>query len=75
MCLLCEEADLYTRYQILQQIAEGRMPEGFTEEDLRGMGMPLPGEVEVVIEADGTRTLIEKTKTEKPNTFTCDSPE
>lgn len=75
MCLLCEEADLYTRYQILREIAEGRMPEGFTEEDLRAMGMPLPGEVEVVIEADGTRTLIEKTKTAKPNTFSCDSPE
>lgn len=75
MCLLCEDADLYTRYQILREIAEGRMPEGFTEEDLRGMGMPLPGEVEVVIEADGTRTLVEKSKSGKSDTFTCDSSE
>ncbi|MGE3144024.1 MAG: hypothetical protein AB7K35_00385 [Pseudorhodoplanes sp.] len=75
MCLLCEDADLYTRYRILQQIADGKMPEGFTEDDLRGMGMPLPGEVEVVVEADGTRTLVEKPGIQKSSNFTCDSPE
>ncbi len=37
--------------------------------------MPLPGEVEVVVEADGTRTLVEKPGIQKSSNFTCDSPE
>ena len=50
MCLACEEADMYYRWQLIQQIAKGEMPEGHSEEDLRVMGLPLPGEIEVVEE-------------------------
>ena len=28
MCLACEEADMYYRWQLIQQIAKGEMPEG-----------------------------------------------
>jgi len=44
MCLACEEAEMFYRWQLLEQIAKGDMPPGFTENDLRAMGLPLPGE-------------------------------
>ena len=53
MCLACEEAELFYRFELLRQIADGKMPDGVTEADLRAMDLPLPGEVEVVEDADG----------------------
>ena len=52
MCLACEESDMYYRWQLLQQIAKGEMPEGHSEEDLRALGLPLPDEIEIVEEPD-----------------------
>ena len=80
MCLACEEADMYYRWQLLQQIAKGDMPEGVSEDDLRLMGLPLPGEIEVVEEPDGTKVVRQKAPTEtapkeKASAFTCDSPD
>jgi hypothetical protein len=46
MCLACEEAAMYHRYQLLQQIARGKMPAGYSAEDLQAMGLPLPGSKE-----------------------------
>ena len=63
MCLACEEMQMYYRYQLLQQIARGHMPPGLTEEDLRQMGLPLPGE----ITADGEKTVA--------GNFACDVPD
>lgn len=81
MCLACEEAQMYYRFTLLKQIAEGRMPEGVTEEELRAMDLPLPSEIEVVVEPDGTKTLVLKNRqktsrqdTPGQNTFACDSP-
>ena len=88
MCMACEEAELYYRWQMLEQIAKGQMPPGMTEADLRAMEMPLPGEVEIVEEADGS-VSIRQVKTPKPavrakgrkakpakaNAFVCDSPD
>ncbi len=74
MCLACEEAEMFYRFELLKQIAEGKMPEGVSEDDLRAMDLPLPGEVEVVVEADGTRTLGPVTKKTANNSFACDSP-
>ncbi len=71
MCLACEEADMYYRWQLLQQIARGEMPEGHSEDDLRQMGLPLPGEIEVVEEPDGTKVV--RQKAPAPNAFACDS--
>ena len=33
MCLACEESDMYYRWQLLQQIAKGEMPEIVEEPD------------------------------------------
>jgi len=81
MCLACEEADMYYRWQLIQQIARGEMPEGHSEDDLRAMGLPLPGEIEVVEEPDGTKVVRQKAPAPKPETkqaaqaFACDSPD
>ena len=81
MCLACEEADMYYKWQLIQQIAKGEMPDGHTEDDLRALGLPLPGEVEVVEEPDGTKVVRQKAPPAKtPDTknpvadFACDSP-
>jgi hypothetical protein len=75
MCLACEEAEMFYRFQLLRQIADGKMPEGLTEDELRAMDLPLPGEVEVIVEADGRKTLVPKKQADNKNDFTCDSPE
>ena len=76
MCLACEEADLYLRWQLLNQIAKGEMPKGYTEDDLRALELPLPSEVELIDEADGTQTLrLKKPPAPQPNAFACDSPD
>ena len=81
MCMACEEADLYYRWQMLELIAKGEMPPGMTEDDLRAMEMPVPGEIEMIEEADG-RIVIRKvekparrSKAKAANAFVCDSPD
>ena len=77
MCLACEEADMYYKWQLIQQIAKGEMPDGHSEDDLRALGLPLPGEVEVVEEPDGTKVVRQKAPPAKAATsseFACDSP-
>ncbi len=80
MCLACEEADMYYRWQLIQRIAKGEMPDGHSEDDLRAMGLPLPGEIEVVEEPDGTKVVRQKapdskTPDNKAQAFACDSPD
>ena len=86
MCMACEEADMYYRWQLLQQIAKGEMPAGLTEDDLRAMELPLPSEVELIEEADGTMVLKRKQPavaaaaakaplTPAANAFVCDTPD
>ena len=60
----------------------GKMPAGHTEDDLRAMGLPLPGEVYREEQPDGTILIrqvapseLAKKKTERKNNFVCDSPE
>jgi hypothetical protein len=75
MCLACEEADNYFRLQLIDQIARGKMPEGFTAEDLTNMGLPQPGEIEITQEPDGTVIYRQKAPVKRPqNAFVCDSP-
>jgi hypothetical protein len=78
MCMACEEAEMFYRWQILEKVAKGEMPPGMTEDDLRAMDMPLPGEVELVEQPDG-RVLLRKVKKAKPAArtadFACDSPD
>jgi hypothetical protein len=86
MCMACEEAQMYYRWQLLEQIAKGEMPEGMTEADLRAMEMPVPGEVEMVEEPDGSVVIKRvakpapakrgKTKAKvAANAFVCDTPD
>jgi len=77
MCMACEEAELYYRWQLLEQIAKGEMPAGLSEDDLRAMQLPLPGEIARFEEPDGTisfRRVARATKS-KPSSFVCDSPD
>lgn len=74
MCLACEEAEMFYRFELLKQIADGKMPEGVTEADLQAMDLPLPHEIEVIVRADGTKEIRSISKTSDTNTFTCDSP-
>jgi hypothetical protein len=77
MCMACEEAELYYRWQLLEQIAKGEMPAGLTEDDLRAMEMPLPGEIARFEEPDGTISFrkVAKAVKPKPSAFVCDSPD
>ena len=85
MCMACEEADMFYRWQLLQQIAKGKMPEGVSEDDLRAMDLPLPREVELIEEPDGTMVLRRKEPaagsgrsapgSAAANAFICDSPD
>ena len=75
MCMACEEGDLYLRWQLVEQIARGELPAGHTAEDLRAMGLPLPGELVREEQPDGT-VLIRQVapKREPKSAFACDSP-
>jgi len=78
MCMACEEAEMFYRWQLLQQIAKGEMPAGLSTEDLVAMDMPLPGEIEMV--EDGDRIIIRKVEKDgeaaKPaGAFVCDTPD
>jgi hypothetical protein len=76
MCMACEEAEMYYRWNLLEQIAKGEMPAGMTEEDLRAMELPVPGEVEMVEEADGSVVIKRVAKSRaKANAFVCDTPD
>ena len=84
MCLACEEAEMYYRWQLIEQIAKGEMPAGLTAEDLADMGLPQPGEIETTVEPDGTVIYRQKAPSEikraasaaaRKNAFVCDSPD
>ena len=77
MCMACEEAELYFRWQLLEQIAKGEMPGGMSESDLRAMQLQLPGEVARFEEPDETISFrkVDRTPKGKPSAFVCDSPD
>ena len=79
MCMACEEAEMFYRWRLLERIAKGEMPDGLTEDDLRAMEMPLPGEIEMVEEPDGRVVIRKVSKTPRPkvdaSAFSCDSPD
>jgi hypothetical protein len=82
--MACEEAEMFYRWKLLEQIAKGEMPNGMTEADLRAMEMPVPGEIELIEEPDG-RVIIRKVeqptnpapskRAVQPAAFVCDSPD
>lgn len=70
---------MFFRWKLLEKIAQGEMPPGMSEDDLRAMGMPLPGEVELIEEPDGqvtVRKVTPKPAIKKPAAnFVCDAPD
>ncbi len=76
MCLACEQADLERRWELVEIISQGRMPEGHTAEKLRAMGLPLPGEIFREEQPDGS-VLIKQRAPSKiaANSFVCDAPD
>jgi hypothetical protein len=74
MCLACEQGDLELRWAMIETISHGRLPEGHTAEDLRAMGLPLPGELVRERQPDGT-ILIRQVAPSPAGAFVCDTPE
>jgi hypothetical protein len=75
MCLACEQGDLERRWELVEIISHGRMPEGHTAEELRAMGLPLPGEVYREEQPDGTVLIKQRAPSEiAANSFVCDTP-
>jgi len=76
MCLACEEQDYFFQLRLVDQIARGEMPEGFTAEDLTNMGLPQPGEIEITHAPDGSVIYRQKAPVRRgPDNFVCDSPD
>jgi hypothetical protein len=75
MCLACEQADLERRWEMIETISHGRLPDGFDEDELRAMGLPLPGELIREQQPDGTVLIKQVAPSElAANKFACDTP-
>ena len=75
MCLACEQGDLERRWEMIETISHGRLPEGHTADDLRAMGLPLPGEIFREEQPDGTILIKQRAPSEiAANAFVCDTP-
>jgi hypothetical protein len=76
MCLACEQGDLEQRWEMIETISYGRLPAGHTADDLRAMGLPVPGELYRETQADGTILIRQVAPSELAgNAFRCDTPE
>ncbi|HXD44551.1 MAG TPA: hypothetical protein VN655_05380 [Pseudolabrys sp.] len=73
MCLACEQGNLEMRWAMIETISHGRLPEGHSVEDLRAMGLPLPGELIREKQADGT--VLIRQVAPSAAAFACDTPE
>jgi len=54
MCQACEMADMERRWEMIDIISTGKLPDGHTADDLRAMGLPVPGELFRETQADGS---------------------
>ncbi len=78
MCQACELADMEARWEMINVIAAGKLPDGHTADDLRAMGLPLPGEVYRDPQPDGSYLIRQRSPAEieaLKNKFECDSPQ
>ena len=79
MCLACEQGDQERLWGLIEIISTGKLPAGHTADDLRAMGLPLPGELYREEQPDGTILIKQRSPTEiaalkKTNLFMCDAP-
>jgi hypothetical protein len=81
MCWACQESDRERIWALIDIISMGEMPAGHTAEDLRDMGLPLPGELMREEQPDGTILIRQVAPSglarnaEPKNAFVCDSPD
>lgn len=79
MCMACEQGDQERIWALVEIISTGKLPDGHTAEDLRAMGLPLPGELFREQQPDGTVLIRQRAPSEidnlkSKNAFECDSP-
>ncbi|MEI9805236.1 MAG: hypothetical protein WDN48_13315 [Pseudolabrys sp.] len=74
MCLACEQGDLEARWRLVEVIADGRMPDGHTADDLRALGLPQPGELYREMQLDGTVLIRQMAPKKSDTAFACDTP-
>ena len=79
MCLACEQGDQERMWELVEIISTGKLPDGHTLDDLRAMGLPLPGELFREEQADGTILIKQRSPKEiealkNKNSFVCDTP-
>ena len=74
-------ADMERQWEMIEIISTGRLPDGHTVEDLRAMGLPVPGELYRETQADGSVLIRQRSPQEikaiaasQTKTFECDSP-
>jgi len=76
MCLACEQGDLERRWEMVEIVSHGRLPDGHTVDDLRALGLPVPGELVRERQPDGT-ILIKQVAPSAlaASKFACDAPD
>ncbi|MBS0534185.1 MAG: hypothetical protein JSR72_09015 [Proteobacteria bacterium] len=78
MCLACEQSDMEMRWEMINIISLGKLPDGHTADDLRAMGLPVPGELFRETQADGSILIRQRSPQEiaalNNKSFECDSP-
>ena len=79
MCMACEQGDQERIWELVEIISTGKLPAGHTVDDLRAMGLPLPGELYREEQADGTILIKQRSPAEidalkSKNAFVCDVP-
>ncbi len=74
-------ADMEARWEMINIISTGKLPDGHTADDLRAMGLPVPGELYRETQADGTILIRQRSPQEikaiaalNNKSFECDSP-
>ena len=80
MCMACELADQERIWALVEIISTGVLPDGHSEDDLRALGLPLPGELYREEQPDGTILIRQRSPTEiaalrNKNAFVCDTPQ
>jgi hypothetical protein len=76
MCLACEQQDTELLWELVEIISTGQMPPGHTADDLRKLGLPLPGELIRDMQPDGTVIIrqVAPSQLNAANAFVCDAP-
>ncbi len=82
--MACEQGDQERLWGLVEIISTGVLPEGHTEDDLRALGLPLPGELYREEQPDGSVLIrqcapskveeMKRAAAKTNNTFVCDTP-